>query len=181
MKQIQYTIEQLDSKLQAQWEDLTILFDSQEEAEEMISLFPSSLNNVKIKSGIYFIDGSINYKDLKLRDDFQEEINAEKDNKSKAPLTLQEALDTILSPDNMSNFTPNELADFLVENKIVKTITDVNKIVIEGIQKALEEDDEFPIRYYSKEEDISEHGKIVENPGEMLTDTLVKQMKGVNG
>lgn len=95
--------------------------------------------------------------------------------------TLQEVLDTDLSPDKMEDFTPNELAIFLVDNGIVETTTDVNRIIIEGIQKALKDDDEFPIRYYSKDEEMSEEGRIVENPGEMLTDTLVQQMKGVNG
>lgn len=95
--------------------------------------------------------------------------------------TLQEVLNTDLSPDKMGDFTPNELADFLVKNGIVENAADVNRIVIEGIQRALKDDDEFPIRYYSKEEEMSEQGKMVENPGEMLTDTLVQQMKGVNG
>jgi hypothetical protein len=33
--------------------------------------------------------------------------------------TLQEVLNTDLSPDKMGDFTPNELADFLVKNNIV--------------------------------------------------------------
>lgn len=94
--------------------------------------------------------------------------------------TLQEVLDTDLSPDKMGDYTPNELADFLVNNGIVENTADVNRIVIEGIQKALKDDDEFPIRYYSKDEEMSEKSKIVENPGEMLTDQLVQSMKGTN-
>ncbi len=94
--------------------------------------------------------------------------------------TLQEVLNTDLSPDKMGNYTPNELADFLVKNSIVDNIADVNRIVIEGIQKALKDDDEFPIKYYSKDEEMSEKSKVVENPGEMLTDELVHTMKGTN-
>jgi len=94
--------------------------------------------------------------------------------------TLQEVLDTDLSADKMGDITPNELANFLVDNGIVKTPGDVNRLVIEGIQRALKDDDEFPIRYYSKDEEMSEKGKIVENPGEMLTDELVNTMKGTN-
>lgn len=94
--------------------------------------------------------------------------------------TLQEVLNTDLSPDKMGDYTPNELADFLVNNGIVENTADVNRIVIEGIQKALKDDDEFPIRYYSKDEEMSEKSKIVENPGEMLTDQLVQSMKGTN-
>ena len=94
--------------------------------------------------------------------------------------TLQEVLNTDLSPDKMGNYTPNELADFLVKNNIVENTADVNRIVIEGIQKALKDDDEFPIRYYSKDEEMPEASKVVENPGEMLTDELVQTMRGVN-
>lgn len=94
--------------------------------------------------------------------------------------TLQEVLNTDLSPDKMGDFTPNELADYLVKNGIVNNATDMNRLVIEGIQKALNEDDEFPIRYYAKNEEMPEKSKIVENPGEMLTDELVHAMKGTN-
>lgn len=94
--------------------------------------------------------------------------------------TLQEVLNTDLSPDKMGDYTPNELADFLVKNGIVENTADVNRIVIEGVQRALNEDDEFPIKYYSKEEDMPEESKIIKNPGEMLTDELVHAMKGTN-
>ncbi len=94
--------------------------------------------------------------------------------------TLQEVLNTDLSPDKMGDFTPNELADYLVKNGIVDNAADMNRLVIEGIQKALNEDDEFPIRYYTKNEEMPEKSKIVENPGEMLTDELVHAMKGTN-
>jgi hypothetical protein len=68
MKDMQYTITRIDDGLQAQWDKDTILFDTQEEAEEMISMFPEFFDNPKsleIKKGIYFIDNSINYKELK--------------------------------------------------------------------------------------------------------------------
>ena len=87
--------------------------------------------------------------------------------------TLQEVLDTDLSPDKMGDFTPNELADFLVKNGIVDNAADVNRLVIEGVQKALNEDDEFPIRYYSKDEEISEKGRIA-NTGPCLTDEYIE-------
>lgn len=178
MKGMQYTITRLDNGLQAQWGKDTILFDTQEEAEEMMNLFPNFFNppkNLEIKKGIYYIDNSINYKDLKEREDFKKGLEENKMGK-----TLQEVLNTDLSPDKMGNFTPNELADFLVKSGIVDNATDVNRIVIEGIQRALNEDDEFPIKYYSKEEDMPEESKIIENPGEMLTDELVHAMKGTN-
>lgn len=87
--------------------------------------------------------------------------------------TLQEVLDTDLSPDKMGDFTPNELADFLVKNGIVSNAADVNRLVIEGIQKALNEDDEFPIRYYTKDEEMPEESRVA-NPGACLTDEYIE-------
>ena len=87
--------------------------------------------------------------------------------------TLQEVLNTDLSPDKMGNFTPNELADYLVKNSIVNNIIDVNRLVIEGIQKALVDDDEFPIRYYAKNEQMSEEGRNTDI-GECLTDEYIE-------
>ena len=87
--------------------------------------------------------------------------------------TLQEVLDTDLSADKISNWTPNDLAKFLITNKIVESVSDFNCIVIEGIQKALKDDDEFPIHYYTKEEPMSEEGKNVD-PGDCLTDDYIE-------
>lgn len=87
--------------------------------------------------------------------------------------TLQEVLNTDLSPDKMGDFTPNELAEFLVKNGIVNNAADVNRIVIEGVQRALNEDDEFPIRYYTKDEDMSEEGRVA-NAGPCLTDEYIE-------
>ena len=87
--------------------------------------------------------------------------------------TLQEVLNNELSADKMGDYTPNELADFLVKNGIVRNTADVNRIVIEGIQKALTEDDEFPIHYYTKDEPMSETGKATE-AGPCLTDEYIE-------
>ena len=87
--------------------------------------------------------------------------------------TLQEVLNNELSADKMGDYTPNELADFLVKNGIVSNTDDVNRIVIEGIQKALTEDDEFPIHYYTKDEPMSETGKATE-AGPCLTDEYIE-------
>ena len=86
---------------------------------------------------------------------------------------LQEVLNNELSADKMGDYTPNELADFLVKNGIVSNTADVNRIVIEGIQKALTEDDEFPIHYYTKDEPMSETGKATE-AGPCLTDEYIE-------
>lgn len=91
--------------------------------------------------------------------------------------TLQFVLDNELSADRMGDYTPNELADFLVANGIVCNHADVNRIVIEGIQNALKEDDEFPIHYYSKLEPMSESGKVTE-AGPCLTDEYIENEMG---
>ena len=78
MKGMQYVITRLDNESQVQWDENTILFDTQEEAEEMINMFPEFFDEPKsleIKKGIYFIDKSINYKDLKKTEEFKECIN----------------------------------------------------------------------------------------------------------
>ena len=87
--------------------------------------------------------------------------------------TLQDVLNNELSADRMGDYTPNELADFLVKNGIVNNTADVNRIVIEGIQRAIEDDDEFPIHYYPKDEPMSEEGKKVD-PGDCLTDEYIE-------
>lgn len=87
--------------------------------------------------------------------------------------TLKEVLDNELSAENMGNYTPNELAEFLVKNGIVENTADVNRIVIEGIQRALKDDDEFPIHYYPKTEPMREEGKYVD-AGECLTDEYIQ-------
>ncbi len=82
MKSMQYTIVRLDNGLQAQWDEDTILFDTQEEAEEMIMLFPDFFctpKGLEIKKGIYFIDKSINYKVLKETEEFKKDVEAQKD------------------------------------------------------------------------------------------------------
>ncbi len=82
MKDIQYIIKNLDNGLAARWDQNVILFDSQEEAEEMVSLFPDFFRRPKqleIKKGIYFIDNSTNYKDLKETEEFKKDVEVQKD------------------------------------------------------------------------------------------------------
>ena len=87
--------------------------------------------------------------------------------------TLQDVLNNELSADNMGNYTPNELADFFVKNGIVSNAADVNRLVIEGLQRAMDEYDEFPIHYYTKDEPMSEAGKVAD-AGECLTDEYIE-------
>lgn len=87
--------------------------------------------------------------------------------------TLQEVLETDLSPENVRQMSYEELNNFLVENGIVKDFFDIKMLIVEGIEKALINDDEFPIHYYSKDEPMSEEGKEV-NPVPCLTDEYIE-------
>lgn len=87
--------------------------------------------------------------------------------------TLQEALNTDLSPDKVKDMCYAELSDYLIENGIVATSADIRMLIIEGIQRALNEDDEFPIRYYGKDEPMSEEGRVTD-PGPCLTDEYIE-------
>lgn len=91
---------------------------------------------------------------------------------------LVDLLNTELSADNMGNFTPNELAKRLVELNIVESATDMNCIVIESIQKALRDDDEFPIHYYAKDEPMSETGRNVEGVECLTDDYIANHLQG---
>lgn len=87
--------------------------------------------------------------------------------------TLQDVLDTDLSPDKVKEMRTEEVMHYLVSNGIVATESDVNQLIIEGVQKALNEDDEFPIHYYTKDEPMSEEGKVID-PGPCLTDEYIE-------
>ena len=87
--------------------------------------------------------------------------------------TLQEVLDTDLSPDKVKEMRTEEVMHYLVSNGIIATESDVNQLIVEGIQRALNDDDEFPIHYYTKDEPMSETGKVAD-PGPCLTDEYIE-------
>lgn len=87
--------------------------------------------------------------------------------------TLQEVLNTDLSPDKVKDMSSEELNKYLVDNGIVATDADIRMLIIEGIQKAMRDDDEFPIRYYAKDEEMSEAGRQAD-AGECLTDDYIE-------
>lgn len=70
MRQYQYLIKDLTTNTYASWNDNVILFDTQEEAEEIIEdcphncIFKQPLS-VEICRGVFVIKNSINYKQLK--------------------------------------------------------------------------------------------------------------------
>lgn len=90
--------------------------------------------------------------------------------------TLQELLNTDLSPDKVGNMTANELGIHLMTNGIIESGADMNRLVIEGVQRALIDGDEFPIKYYAPDEEMPEENKAVDL-GECLTDDFINQLK----
>lgn len=93
---------------------------------------------------------------------------------------LQTILNTDLSAENVKKMAVDELYDYIIDAGIFHSVQDVNLFIVEGVQNALKEDDEFPIHYYDKEEDMPETSKVVDNVGEMLTDELISEMNSVN-
>lgn len=90
MKQAQYIIVRWDNNLQAQWNGRVILFDTQEEAEELLthqSLFREPIS-IEVRKGVFFIEKSINYKDLKNEKDFVAELEYIKDSDKTAKKVL---------------------------------------------------------------------------------------------
>jgi hypothetical protein len=91
-------------------------------------------------------------------------------------MTLKEALETTLSPDSVKNMSNEEFLKIVLDNKIVNDEATLRMLVVEGIQRAFVEGDEFPIKYYDKDEEMPEEAKYVD-PGPALTDELVESMK----
>ena len=89
-------------------------------------------------------------------------------------MTLQEALNTTLSPDKVKDMTTEELFKYLLDNQIFDSETDIRLFIIEGVQRALRLDDELPIKVYTKEdEDIPENHKYID-AGPCLTDEYIE-------
>lgn len=89
-------------------------------------------------------------------------------------LTVKELLDTELSPDEVKEMSTEELQWILVKKYgIIASEADLRMIIIEGIQKALDADDEFPIHFYAKDEPMLEESRVVNDPGPMLTDDYI--------
>lgn len=77
------------------------------------------------------------------------------------------------SPEKIKDMNTNILIKSLIDNNLVASLNDVNMLIIESIQNALIEDDEFPIHYYSKDEKMPETNRMV-NPGDCLTDEYIE-------
>ena len=93
-------------------------------------------------------------------------------------MTLQEALDTTLSPDKVKDMDTRKLLDYLLENQVFASEADIRMFLIEGIQSAVRQDDEFPIKIYtSKDEEIPEEHRYID-PEPSLTDEYIENNMG---
>lgn len=85
---------------------------------------------------------------------------------------LLQYLNNELSPDKIGDLTPNELADRLMGLGFIENAADMNRMVIEQLQKIVRDGDEIPVHYYSKDEEMNEEHKNVEGE-ECLTDDYI--------
>lgn len=89
-------------------------------------------------------------------------------------MTLQEALNTTLSPDKVKDMETSELVKYLIDNQVFDSEADLRMFLIEGIQRAVRLDDEFPIKVYtSEDEEVPENHKYVD-VGPQLTDEYIE-------
>lgn len=86
MKTAQYVIEFIDDQPHKymQWNGSIVLFETQEDAEEMITdcsiIFTKPLA-LEIRRGIFIVDNSINYKQLKNGVAYKQLVNLSKEEK----------------------------------------------------------------------------------------------------
>lgn len=89
-------------------------------------------------------------------------------------MTLVEALNTTLSPDKVKDMETSELISTLIDNEIFASEADLRMFIIEGIQRAVRLDDEFPIKVYtSEEEEVPQEHKYID-AGPCLTDDYIE-------
>lgn len=77
-----------------------------------------------------------------------------------------------LSPDRMGDITPNELAIKLIDMGLIENAADMNCMVIEKLQQVIMSDDEIPVHYYKKDEEMPDEHKEVKGV-ECLTDDYI--------
>lgn len=89
-------------------------------------------------------------------------------------MTLIEALNTTLSPDKVKDMETEELFKYLLDNEIFASEADIRMFIIEGVQRAVRLDDEFPIKVYvSEDEEVPQEHKYID-AGPCLTDEYIE-------
>lgn len=87
------------------------------------------------------------------------------------------ALKHQFTAEQVMNMNPDMFCTKLILAGLVKSGADFNLLVLEAIQKAAMDDDEFPIHFYTEDEPMSESGRTVNNV-ECLTDDYIANMMG---
>lgn len=85
---------------------------------------------------------------------------------------LIQYLNVELSPDRLGDITPNELAVKLIDLGFIENAADMNRMVIEQLQKIARDGDEIPVHYYAPNEEMNEEHKEVKDI-ECLTDDYI--------
>lgn len=89
-------------------------------------------------------------------------------------MTLIEALNTTLSPDKVKDMKTEELFKYLLDNEVFASEADIRMFIIEGVQRAVRLDDEFPIKVYvSEDEEVPQEHKYID-AGPCLTDEYIE-------
>ena len=168
------------------WEGKIIVFDFVDQVKKFQNLFPVFFLDIEKDDIIISMPDNIDAEEcIHITDIPADELAKESEDKNDLLIEEQAArerinlkqkiitmLNTTLSADKMSNFTPDELSALLVDENIIASATDVNCLVIEAIQRALNDDDEFPIHFYHKNEPMREEGRNVDGV-ECLTDDYI--------
>lgn len=77
--------------------------------------------------------------------------------------------------EKVMGMSPFEMCNCLINEGVIKSVPDFNLLVLEAVQRAFVDDDEFPIHFYTKDEPMSEHGRTV-GKVECLTDDYIANM-----
>lgn len=91
---------------------------------------------------------------------------------------LIQYLNNELSPDKMGDFTPNELAKYLIKLNLIENAADMNRMVIEQLQKIVRDGDEIPVHYYAPDEKMNEEHKEVEGEEYLTDDYIASHLSG---
>lgn len=85
---------------------------------------------------------------------------------------VKELLNTKFALSEVVDLSPDELILSLIQSNLITSEEAFNMFVIESLQKAYENGEDFPIKYYSDNEELDEDSQ---NNNEFLTDDYIKQ------
>lgn len=166
------------------YDDRVLLFDSQEQVAQFKKDFSEFFKNspgasVTKEATEEFLNGqieTISFSSISEKDIEKEKDVVQNGDTPVPPPSKEEMLhllNTEFSPDEVASDMPSVFARRLIERGIIISMADFNYLALEAIQRAFVEDDEFPIHYYRKGEEMSESGRVVSDIGDCLTDDYI--------